>query len=160
MDVIPIDESRQLICTTVVVLFKQEKMNKQQLLYELSHDTFATLKPSPLHGIGVFAIRDIPSGTRTIFSKEQGEWITVSRQEVNALPQHAKELVENHCLYDASHYFLPGYGFKMMDLAVYLNHSDNPNLVSINDGEYFESTRDIQSGEELLIDYGTIVEGE
>jgi SET domain-containing protein len=48
----------------------------------------------------------------------------------------------------------------MMDLAVYLNHSDSPNLISINDGEYFEATRDIQSGEELLIDYGTIVDGE
>jgi len=135
-------------------------MKKQQLLHELAHDTHATLKPSALHGIGVFAIRDIPAGTSTIFSKEKGDWITVSRQEVDALPQHAKELVENHCLYDDNHYFLPGYGFKMMDLAVYLNHSDSPNLISINDGEYFEATRYIQSGEELLIDYGTIVDGE
>ena len=87
-------------------------MNKQQLLHELAHDTHATLKPSALHGIGVFAIRDIPAGTSTIFSKEKGDWITVSRQEVDALPQHAKELVENHCLYDDNHYFLPGYGFK------------------------------------------------
>lgn len=135
-------------------------MNKQQLLHELAHDTYAMLKPSTLHGIGVFAIRDIPSGTRTIFSKEQGDWITVSRQEVDALPQHTKQLVENHCLYDDENYFLPSYGFKLMDLAVYLNHSENPNLVSINDGEYFEAIKDIQSGEELLIDYGTLVDGE
>lgn len=135
-------------------------MNKEELLLQLTHDTYAMLKPSTLHGIGVFAIRDIPSGTRTIFSKEQGDWITVSRQEVDALPQHTKQLVENHCLYDDENYFLPGYGFKLMDLAVYLNHSENPNLVSINDGEYFEAIQDIQSGEELLIDYGTLVDGE
>ena len=136
-------------------------MNKQQLMHELVHDTYATLKPSGFHGIGVFAIRDIPMGTITIFSKEKdGDWITVSRHEVDSLPQHAKQLVENHCLYDDDNYFLPAYGFKVMDLAVYLNHAEHPNLISINDGEYFEATRNIQSGEELLIDYGTIVDGE
>jgi SET domain-containing protein len=41
-----------------------------------------------------------------------------------------------------------------------LNHSDNPNLVSINEGEYFEATRDIKVDEELFLDYGTIVEGD
>jgi SET domain-containing protein len=48
----------------------------------------------------------------------------------------------------------------MFDLAVYLNHSDQPNLISINDGEFFEAIRDISPGEELLIDYGTIVDSE
>jgi len=134
-------------------------MEKVDLLRELAHDTYAMLKPSALHGIGVFAIRDIPSGTRTIFSKEQGDWMAVSKEEINALPQHAKDLVENHCLYDDEQYFLPSYGFKMMDLAVYLNHSELPNLISINEGEFFEATRDIKPGEELLIDYGTITEG-
>jgi SET domain-containing protein len=43
---------------------------------------------------------------------------------------------------------------------VYLNHSDQPNLISVNDGEFFEAIRDIEAGEELLIDYGTIVDSE
>lgn len=134
-------------------------MKKEELLHELAFETYAMLKPSELHGIGVFAIRDIPSGTRSIFSKEQGDWIGIPKEEVNSLPQHAKDLVENYCLFDDEQYFLPSYGFKMMDLAVYLNHSELPNLISINEGEFFEATRDIKSGEELLIDYGTIIEG-
>ena len=48
----------------------------------------------------------------------------------------------------------------MVDLVIYLNHSETPNVISINDGERFKAIRDIKVGEELLVDYGTIVEGE
>jgi SET domain-containing protein len=33
-------------------------------------------------------------------------------------------------------------------------------VISLNDGEEFEAIRDIAIGEELLVDYGTIVESE
>ena len=135
-------------------------MKKEKLLQELHHQTFAILKPSGLHGIGVFAIQDIKKGERKIFSEHESEWIEVSKEEVDALPKHARGLVENHCLFNETHYYIPEYGFKMFDLAVYLNHADQPNLISINDGEFFEAVRDIAAGEELLIDYGTIVDSE
>ena len=135
-------------------------MNKEALLKELSGSTYVMIKPSPLHGIGVFAIRDIPKGTKNIFSQGVGEWIKVSKQEVDALPQHSKDLIENHCLFDEDHYFIPDYGFKLVDLVIYLNHSESPNVISLNEGEQFEALRDIATGEELLVDYGTIVESE
>jgi SET domain-containing protein len=131
---------------------------KDKLLQQLHQDNVAMLKPSPLHGIRVFTITAIPKGERKIFSEHDSEWIEVSREEVDALPQHTRDLVENHCLFNETHYYIPEYGFKMFDLAVYLNHSDQPNLISINDGEFFEAIRDISPGEELLIDYGTIVD--
>jgi len=133
-------------------------MNKEALLKELANSTYVMIKPSPLHGIGVFAIRDIPKGTKNIFSKGVGDWIKVSKEEVDALPQHSKDLIENHCLFDEDHYFIPDYGFKLVDLVIYLNHSETPNVISLNDGEEFEAIRDIANGEELLVDYGTIVE--
>ena len=135
-------------------------MNKEALLKELSGSTYVMINPSPLHGIGVFAIRDIPKGTKNIFSQGVGEWIKVSKQEVDALPQHSKDLIENHCLFDEDHYFIPDYGFKLVDLVIYLNHSESPNVISLNEGEQFEALRDIATGEELLVDYGTIVECE
>jgi SET domain-containing protein len=136
-------------------------MNKKaNLLQQLQFYTFAMLKPSPLHGIGVFAITAIKKGERKIFSDYESEWIEVSKEEVSTLPKHARDLIENHCLFNETHYYVPEYGFKIFDLAVYLNHSDQPNLISVNDGEFFEAIRDIESGEELLIDYGTIVESE
>ena len=135
-------------------------MNKEALLKELAASTYVMIKPSPLHGIGVFAIRDIPKGTKNIFSKGVGDWIKVSKEEVDALPQHSKDLIENHCLFDEDFYFIPDYGFKLVDLVIYLNHSETPNVISLNDGEEFEAIRDIANGEELLVDYGTIVECE
>lgn len=135
-------------------------MNKEALLKELAASTYVMIKPSPLHGIGVFAIRDIPKGTKNIFSKGVGDWIKVSKEEVDALPQHSKDLIENHCLFDEDHYFIPDYGFKLVDLVIYLNHSETPNVISLNEGEEFEAIRNIVSGEELLVDYGTIVESE
>ncbi len=132
-------------------------MTKAQLLAELSQNTFVALKPSPVEGIGVFAIADIKEGQSGLFSKDKSEWIAVTKAEVEALPPHSRFLVENHCLYDDEHYFIPEYGFKMIDLVVYLNHSDEPNVRSINDGEDFIALREIKAGEELLIDYGEIV---
>ena len=135
-------------------------MNKEALLKELAASTYVMIKPSPLHGIGVFAIRDIPKGTKNIFSKGVGDWIKVSKEEVDALPQHSKDLIANHCLFDEDHYFIPDYGFKLVDLVIYLNHSETPNVISLNEGEEFEAIRDIANGEELLVDYGTIVESD
>jgi len=134
-------------------------MKKEELLNELQNETYVALKVSPVHGIGVFAIRDIPKGCRNFFSKNIGEWIKVSIAEVEKLPIHSKDLIETYCLYDEENYFVPDYGFKVMDLVNYLNHSKNPNIISVSDGEYFEAIRDIMNGEELFVDYGEIVEG-
>jgi len=137
-------------------------MTKAELLSELSNNTFVMLKPSPIEGVGVFAVRDIPMGCRQMFSKPDAaeEWMTIPKKEIETLPAHAQFLVGNYCLYDEDNYFIPAQGFKKMDVSLFLNHSDNPNIISINDGDYFEAVRDISSGEELLIDYGVIVEGE
>lgn len=118
------------------------------------------IKPSPVDGIGVFAIRNIPRGTRGLFSKNTGEWIPVSKQEVSSLPPYIQKLVENYCLYDETNYFIPDYGFKVVDLVNFLNHSQTPNIISINDGEDFEAIQAINEGEELFLDYGTIVDSE
>lgn len=133
-------------------------MTKEQLLHELKHDTWVMMKPSPIHGNGVFALREIPKGQRGIFSKNIGEWLKVERSEVETLPQHSIDLVENFCLYDEEFYYIPDYGFKVMDIVNFLNHSETPNIKSINDGEDFETLRTIQAGEELFIDYGEIVD--
>ncbi len=130
---------------------------KEQLLKELRYHTWVTIRPSSIHGNGVFALRKIPKGCREMFSEGLGEFIPIERSEIDALPEHSRKLVETYCLFDETHYWIPEYGFKVMDVSVYLNHSEEPNIISINDGEYFETNREIEEGEELFIDYGTIV---
>ena len=118
--------------------------NKEKLLDELA-STFAMLKASPLHGVGVFAIRPIQKDETKIFSSEV----------LNFSPE-IQALIENYCLFDEKGYFVPAHGFKSIDLSLCLNHSDDPNLRSIEDGAYFIAIRDIFPGEELTVDYGTI----
>lgn len=134
-------------------------MTKKELLQELMHETFVALQPSAIHGIGVFAITDIPKGCRNLFSKNTGGWITLSFEEAEQLPAHSREFIETYYLYDEENYFIPDHGCKVMDMASYLNHSSTPNIQSVNEGEYFETLRNIKAGEELLVDYGEIVEG-
>lgn len=131
---------------------------KQKLIQELTHHTFIMLKPSPVQGIGVFAIRNISKGQRNLFSNDQSEWIKIAKSEIEGLPSSSRFLVENHCLYDDENYYVPEYGFKMIDPVIYINHSDIPNIKSINDGMDFEALRDINEGEELFLDYGEIVD--
>lgn len=136
-------------------------MTKEALLAELNSDTYVMIKPSPIEGIGVFAIRDIPKGCRDMFSKpviNPEQWLKIPRTDIDRLPSYSKQLVETYCLYDDDNYFVPEYGFKKMDLVNFINHSDTPNIISINDGEYFEAIKDISNGEELLADYGTMVD--
>lgn len=135
-------------------------MTKEELMKELSGETYAMLKPSPVHGIGVFAMQLIPKGCRTIFSNNIGQWVRLPITEVEQLPSHSRNLVETYCLYDDEHYYVPDYGFKVMDMVNYLNHSSTPNIMSVNHGEYFEALTDIPAGAELLINYGEIVNTE
>lgn len=137
-------------------------MNKDELLKELALHSYVMIKPSSIAGVGVFALRDIPRGCRDMFSKpdKNDRWITFSKNEVESMPDHARVLVENYCLFDEQNYFIPDYGFKKIDVSLFLNHSDSPNIKSIDEGEYFESIRDIKAGEELFLDYGEIVDGE
>jgi len=133
-------------------------MTKDQLLFSLTHHHYTGLRPSSVHGIGVFALRDIPKACRDLFSTDPGTWHRLSFMEVNQLPDHARALIETYCLFDDEQYFVPAQGFMMMDISLYLNHSDTPNIRSVDDGAYFESLREIRAGEELLVDYGTLVD--
>ncbi|MDZ4794233.1 MAG: SET domain-containing protein [Bacteroidota bacterium] len=134
-------------------------MSPAQLLEQLRNQTYIALGSSPVHGIGVFAINPIPKGCRDIFSRDSGEWIRLPITEVEKLPAHSRSLIETYCLFDAENYFVPESGFKIIDPVIYLNHSSRPNIISVNDGEVFEALRDILAGEELLVNYGELVEG-
>lgn len=131
---------------------------KEQLIQQLRNKTYVRLQASPLHGIGVFAARVIPKGTKDIFTPPHNRFTHLTYAEVADLPEHSRALIENFCLYDETGYFVPDEGFDTMDLAFYLNHSDTPNIRSIDDGNYFEALQDIPAGTELLVDYGTIVD--
>ncbi|HRI00422.1 MAG TPA: SET domain-containing protein-lysine N-methyltransferase [Saprospiraceae bacterium] len=131
-------------------------MSKVELLAHLAEENFIYLKPSPLHGIGVFALREIQKGCSSIFSNRDWGWEHLSYDEVAELPSHSQFMIETYCLFDDKGYYVPSQGFTIMDQALFLNHSETPNIASINEGEKFVALRTIMEGEELVIDYGSI----
>jgi SET domain-containing protein len=130
-------------------------MTTEQLILDVAA-TRIGLAPSPVHGIGVFALVNIPAGTSDLFSPGGETWPAIPLAEVEKLPTHARKLIDTYCLQDETHAYLPPRGFKVIDLVIYLNHSDTPNLKQVDGGDYFTTLRDLWAGEELLIDYGQL----
>ncbi|PYJ84527.1 MAG: hypothetical protein DME22_12480 [Verrucomicrobia bacterium] len=89
---------------------------------------YARIGRSKIHGVGVFAIRDIPKGTK-IF------------------PDDDSELIWGET-------YGPPNSFNLMTVAWYLNHSKTPNVGCDKDYTFF-ALRDIKKGEELTADYHT-----
>ena len=104
------------------------------------------VKPSTIHGLGLFAEQVIPKGTKTwilnplvdiTYTKEQIE--TFSEEFRNYLSMYAYEIED-------------GKRVLCGDGARHMNHSDNPNIDSIPPYEDM-TNRDILPGEELTINY-------
>src|SRR6202035_150837 len=105
-----------------------------------------------IHGVGVFAIRDIPKG-KYVFRGDDDEMVWVSASAVNRLDKEAKKLYRDFCVTRDRRYGCPR-SFNLLTLAWYLNHSDKPNMTA--DKNYnFYSIRRIKKGEELTADYDT-----
>ena len=127
-------------------------MTEELLLQDLKQ-TYVRLLPSGTHGIGVFAIRFIPKGCRNMFTMDRGEWMKIDMKEVSLLPSYSRQLITNYCAFDDQHYYIEKTGFKKMDLVNFINHSNKPNIGTLESGKYFEAITDIKAGQELFIDY-------
>jgi SET domain-containing protein len=113
---------------------------------------FVRLKPSRIHGIGVFAIRDIPKGTY-VFSGDNDEMVWVKASGTNHLEKEVKKLYRDFCVSRDGKYGCPK-NFNLLTPAWYLNHSKKPNMTADKNYDFY-STRRIKKGEELTVDYET-----
>ncbi len=121
--------------------------------FKLPHTgVYARLKPSPIHGVGVFAIRNIPKGTY-IFPDDDEELIWIDKRILGRLSSEQRKLYEDFCIIKGDLYGCPR-SFNNMTPAWYLNESATPNIASDNAYRFF-AMRDIKKGEELTVDYDT-----
>ena len=111
---------------------------------------FVRLKPSKLHGIGVFAIRDIPKGT-FVFHGDNDNMVWVKASATNRLDKELQNLYRDFCVLRDGKYGCPR-NFNVLTPAWYINHSDNPNL-AVDEKFDFYATRKIKKGEELTLTY-------
>ncbi len=132
-------------------------MNKSELLEHLSQQVYCRLKPGT-HGVGVFAIKDIPAGVDPFPGSYDGEYIEISDNELKEIPQGVVEMIKAYCVFEDGVWLVPETGLNSVDPSFFLNHSKDFNVKTV-DGASFMTTRIIKEGEELLVDYDTYSEG-
>ncbi len=132
------------------------------LVKDLEENIYCRLQPSPISGIGVFAIRDIPQGTNPFKNFLHNKFIEVDPDLVfknEKIPSEVKRLVnEMWVVYEGKLNLYDG-GLNALDISFFLNHSArNANVIAEHEGAVFVTARDVKKGEELLVDYGTYAE--
>jgi SET domain-containing protein len=122
----------------------------------LPHEgVFVRLKPSKIHGIGVFAIKNIPKGTY-VFRDDNQRMFWVEKSKIGRLPLVIRDLYEDFCIIKERKYGCPK-SFDALTPAWYLNHSEKPNVAADSQIRFY-ALRNIKKGEELTADYRTYSE--
>ncbi|HEX4171461.1 MAG TPA: SET domain-containing protein-lysine N-methyltransferase [Acetobacteraceae bacterium] len=132
-------------------------MKRQELLRRVLADCYCRLQPSPIHGIGVFAIRDIPMGRnpfKTLPKYATTGCVRATDEELATVPPKLADLIRALFIPTAETMYVPTCGLNIIYLDTYINHSVDPNLRT-RDGVRFITTRRVHEGEELTVDYRT-----
>jgi uncharacterized protein len=119
------------------------------------YKVYTRLKPSKIHGVGVFAIRDIPKGV-SLFADEAEQNIEdnwVDKKEVAKLDPEIQKLYADFSPITDDKYNCPK-SYDLITVGYYVNHSPRPNVVS-NNGGSFTTLRKIKKGEEITADFRT-----
>jgi SET domain-containing protein len=120
-----------------------------------SDDRPFEIRPSPMHGMGAFATRQIPEGTRLI--EYAGERLTPDEADARYPDEpgkaHHTELfaIDDDIVIDAA---VNG------NDARFINHSCDPNCDAIVEDRriWIETIRDVEPGDELAYDYAFVLE--
>jgi SET domain-containing protein len=109
------------------------------------------LKPSAIHGIGLFAAENIPEGT-VVWRLDPSIDVELTEEQIERLAATSRDQIVKYTYLDIVRrtYVLCG------DDARFFNHEDAPNCVDYPDdcGGTTVAARDIRAGEELTADYG------
>ena len=140
--------------------------NKESFLKNLKDQTFCRLYPSKTEGVGVFAIRDIPSGVNPFpcYPHREEKFVNLSEEEFSTLPLSVQNYIRDFFIKDEKGYPVNFSGLNDLNISFYINHSTSPNIqikdFSENPSDLlntFLTNKDILEGEELTCDYNTFL---
>ncbi len=120
---------------------------------KLPHEhVYIRLGVSKIHGVGVFAICPIPSGTM-VFESDSADLVWVHADAIKDLPAAQQRLYKDFGLWRGEQVGCPA-SFDVLTPGWFVNHNpDDPNL-RYDLREYsFYAARDIELGEELTANY-------
>ncbi|UCF75977.1 MAG: SET domain-containing protein-lysine N-methyltransferase [Betaproteobacteria bacterium] len=112
-----------------------------------------SVRRSPIHGLGVFALKKIRKGERIIeYTGERISHREADRRYPNDDSPHTMLfIVDKKIVIDAT---------REGNSARWINHSCRPNCESVEEKKrmYIEAIRDIRKGEELSYDYNLVLD--
>lgn len=114
------------------------------------HDCYTFLAPSPIHGVGVFAIEDLPADFDP-FPDCLNQFTFVSWDHFEYLTLERYFLVEKFLYLNNEGVWVPDIPLNHFNPSFYLNSSKTPNCIH-TDGR-FRTIRPIAAKEELTFDY-------
>ena len=133
-------------------------ISAEQLIKDLEANVFCRLRPSKVHGVGIFAIRDIPKGADPFKNLLRYPFVAVDADDIYKNPKidpEVKKLVDDMYSVEDGKLYLYGNGLNAIDISFFLNHSETPNIIAVDEGESFVAARNIKKGEELFSDHRT-----
>lgn len=123
-------------------------MNYDHQIAELNTYCKTYLAPSKIHGVGVFALRDIPKGDK-LFTDMVPKLYNVPYSEFNRLfPEVQEQLLGQFPLIKNGSAF----AYPTTRIVAFMNHDKNPNYDAVND----LTLKKIKAGQEITEDYRKI----
>ena len=133
-------------------------MNK--LIQYLKNEIWFRAGPSGIHGVGLFAIRDIPKGTDIMveFDGKGKTYFSIEKAQMQDIHPNVRRLWKDYWQNNDiwQHIYLPP-NYKRIHIF-YVNHSDKPNC-DLNCGINHLSlitNKDIKEGDEIFEDYNRL----
>ena len=130
----------------------------QECINYINSTVWATLRKSPIHNIGVFAIRDIPKDTQISDNMDhniQHLKNILTPDELKMIQPEIRKLILDRVAFNSElptelPFFSPN---CCAILQTWMNHSDTPNTPGTH------TLRHIRRGEELTENYNTVQKG-
>jgi len=123
------------------------------LFNRISECTFCRLKPSKVHGVGVFAIRSIGARVEPFGDAPRFTDLTcISVAKVKKMRPEVEKLIVDLYSSDEEYYYI-GPAPNNIGIYAYMNHSEIPNVELSKSKKYFITKNNIKKGEELVVNY-------
>lgn len=119
-----------------------------QQIKELNTYVLTKIAPSVIHGVGVFALRNLKKG-QILFADILTKIYTLPYEEFGRLHPSVRRMIEERFpqVINGSKFLYPD-----TRIQAFMNHSDNPNYDAVKDIAF----EDINAGEEITEDYRKI----
>ena len=127
-------------------------MTKKEIIDNISKNTKLRLKPSKVcDGVGLFSIVEIKKD-EIIFDDVTADDVYIWWDEIPNLREEVKNYLNSMCNSDKNGFYLSRTP-NNINLAYFVNHSDNPNVFHDLELDRFIAIKDIGVDEEIVCVY-------